>query len=109
MVSNPLTKLLLHHHLFLLHHSPTLQNLNLAPLLYHLLASLILTLSAATALGPVPVLGVLPAGSVLRGQVVTIFVTGALVHGAGGLRSTTRCKCDRLCERTFLDISLKNP
>ena len=96
MVSNLLFKLLLHHHLFLLHHSPTLQNLNPAPLLCHLLAFLILTLSAATALGPVHVLGVLPAGSVQRGQVVTISVTGALVTGAGGLQSATPCKCDRL-------------
>ena len=110
MVSTLLSKLPPHQHLFLLHHSPTiLQNLNPAPLLCHLLVSLILTLFAATALATVHVLGVLPAGSVQRGQVVTIFVTGVLVTGASGLRSTTHCKCDRLCERTFLDIFSKNP
>ena len=109
MVSNLLVRLLLLHHLPLLQHTPTLQNLNPAPLLCHLLASLILTLSAATVLGRVHVLGVLPAGSVLRGQVATIFATGALVTGAGGLQSTTQRKCDRLCERIFLDTFLKNP
>ena len=39
---------------------------------------------------PVPVLGVLPAGSVLRAQVATIFAIGAPVTGAGGLRSPVR-------------------
>ena len=109
MVSNLLVRLLLLHHLPLQHHCLTLQSMNPAPLLCHLLAFLILTHCAATALGPVPVLGVLPAGSVQSGQVGTFFVTGVLVIGAGGLRSTIRCKCDRLCGRIYLDIFLKNP
>ena len=86
MVSNLLSILLLHHRLLLLH---PLQNLSYAPLLCHLLASLILTLSAATVLGPVPVLGVLHVGAALRGQVVTMSVNGVLGLGASGLRSTT--------------------
>ena len=72
-----------------LHHSPTILHSLSPALLCHLLASLILTLSAATVLGPVPVLGVLHVGAALRGQVVTMSVNGVLGLGASGLRSTT--------------------
>ena len=73
-----------------------LHSLSSAPLLCHLLASLILTLFAATVLGLVRVLGVLHVGAALGGQVATMSVTGALGLGASGLQSTTQSKCDHL-------------